>query len=190
MVDKLVFQKHLEEGESILFATHKHWVESIPDFLNVIFFGFMLPWVFYFAGFTAQFYVVIIFVWMFLAFLKLLYSWVDWYADVWLFTNMSIIVVEWQGLFSNTSKRIGYEDAEGVSFAIKGFWGTILRFGDVTLQVISGTHVTMKNAKDPKKIELALMKHQGNFLSQRDQAHSNGLKAMLSEMVAHHLRKK
>jgi len=189
-VDRYIFQKHLEEGEEILFVCHKHWSQFLGHVLNVIFFGFMLPWVFFMMGFKSSFYLLLIALWTLIALVKLFYDWIDWYADVWLFTTMSIVVVEWHGVFSNTSQRIGYEDGEGLSFAIRGFWGTVMRFGDITLKVISGSHVTMENARRPKEIELALMKCQADYLNQRNLAHSDGLKDMLSQMVAQHIRRK
>lgn len=190
LIDKLIFQKHLEKGEIIFFSAHKHWVELIGSLAGIIFFGFLLPWVLYFAGFNGSLFLIVIAVWSVVAFIKLFYVFVDWYSDVWLFTSMSIIIVEWHGIFSNTSQRVGYEDTEGVAFVIRGFWGTVLRYGDVSLKVISGSHLDLKNAKSPKKIELALMKYQKNYLNSREMSHAGGLKEMLSQMVAHHLRHK
>lgn len=190
LIDRYIFKKHLEEGESVLYVAHKHWTQFLPKVLNVVFFGLMFPWIFYFAGLKVGLYIFLAFIWMFASLIRLFYDWVNWYADVWIFTNMSIIVVEWHGIFSNTSQRLGYEDVEGLSFTVKGFWGTIIRFGDATLQVISGSHITMKNAKNPKETELALMKHQAAFLNSRDMSHSDGLKQMLSQMVAQHLRRR
>lgn len=190
LFDKLIFQKHLEEGEEVLFTAHKHWTQFLPPVFRITFFGFLLPAVFYYSGFKSQLFLLLIAAWVFFALVRLLYDFIDWYSDVWLFTNMSIIVVEWHGLFSNTSQRVSYEDAEGVSFVIRGFWGTVFRYGDVTLNVVSGSELVLKNAKSPKKIELALMKHQGHYMSQRERAHAGGLKELLSQMVAHHLRSK
>lgn len=190
MIDKVLFQKHLEKDEEIQYAVHKHGSQFFKPFLFVFFFGFMLPWMLYGSGFKSSLFLTLVVVWNVLAFIKLIYEFIDWYSDVWLFTSMSIIIVEWHGIFSNTSQRIGYEDAEGVSFIIKGFWGTILRYGDITLKVVSGSHVTLRNARHPKRAELALMKHQGDYLSHREMADASGLKQMLSQMVAHHLRKK
>ena len=190
LVDKYIFQKHLEKGESVLYVVHKHWTQFLPRVLNVIFLGWMAPWIFYFAGLKTPLYVGLIFLWMVLAILRLVYDWINWYADVWILTNMSVIVVQWNGFFSNTSQRISYEDVEGLSFAIKGFWGTVFRFGDATLQVLSGSHVTMNNARNPKEIELSLMKHQGSYMESRSMIHSENLKQILSQMVAQHLRRK
>lgn len=189
-IDNYIFHKHLEKGEEVLYAAHKHWVEFSGPFIRILFFGFALPWVIYYAGFKSSFFVAVIVVWTVLAAVRLLYDFIDWYSDVWLFTSMSIIIVEWHGVFSNTSARISYEDTEGVSFVIKGFWGTVMRHGDVTLKTISGSHIVLKNAEHPKKIELALMKHQGSYLKTRELADTGSLKQMLSQMVAHHLRNK
>ena len=189
-IDKLIFKKHLEKDELVLFTAHKHWTQFLGHFLSILFFGFALPAILYFVGFKSSLFLAFIVVWVVLAAAKLFYDFIDWYSDVWLFTNMSIIIVEWHGLFSNTSQRVGYEDTEGVSFIIKGFWGTVLRYGDVTLRVISGSHVVLKDAAHPKKVELALMKHQGSYLNSREMAHAGGLKEMLSQMVSHHLRHK
>ncbi len=190
ILDKFIFQKHLEKDESISFVAHKHWVNFLPSFFRILLFGFILPWLIYFMGFKSELFLMIAGIWTVLAFLRLIYDWIDWHTDVWLFTNMSIIVVEWQGLFSNTSKRIGYEDAEGISFVVKGFWGTIFRYGDVTLGVISGSHVLMQKAASPKKVELALMQNQSNYMKDKEWKDASGLKQMLSKMVQHHLRQK
>jgi hypothetical protein len=190
MVDKLIFQKHLEEGEVVQYAVHKHVSEFFKPVLFIVFFGFIVPWGLFYMGFRSTLFLSIVVVWNVLALLRLLYDFIDWYSDVWLFTNMSIIVVEWHGIFSNTSQRIGYEDTEGISFVIRGFWGTVLRFGDITLKVISGSHVDLKDAAHPKKAELALMKYQGEYLKNREMMDATGLKQMLSQMVAHHLSKK
>lgn len=188
-IDRFIFQKHLEEGETVLFAAHKSWSQLLPAIFKIVFFGFILPFVFYYAGFRSSLYALILFFWMLFGVFRLIHAWMDWYSDLWLFTDMSIIVVEWHGIFSNTSQRISYEDAEGISFIILGFWGAVLRFGDVTLKTLSGSQITLKNAAHPKKVELALMKHQSNYMAHRERSHSDGLKELLSQMVAHHLRK-
>jgi len=188
--DRFIFHKHLENKEEVLYAAHKHFTQFLKPLFRVSLFGFLIPWSLYGMGFRSQFFLILVIVWTLLALIRLLYDFIDWYSDVWLFTNMSIIIIEWHGIFSNTSQRVGYEDTEGVAFVIRGFWGTIFRYGDLTLRMISGGQVLLKNAKSPKKVELALMRHQGDYLGNRERSDSAGLKHMISQMVAHHLRKK
>jgi len=188
LIDRIIFQKHLEEGEQVAFTAHTHWSQFLTPFARVAFFGLALPLAIYFMGFRTQLFLVIVVVWVSFAAVRLFYDFVDWYADAWLFTDKSIIIVVWHGVFSNTSQRVSYEDAEGIAFLIRGFWGTVLRFGDVTLKTISGSTIVLNHAKQPKKVELALMEHQEKYMSKKEMNDASGLKQMLSQMVSHHLR--
>ena len=188
LIERIIFKKHLEEGEEVAFTAHTHWTQFIVPFTRVVFFGLGIPWIIYYMGFRSHLFLALVSVWAFLAAIRLFYDFLDWYSDVWLFTNMGIIVVEWHGIFSNTSQRISYEDAERISYMIRGFWGTILRFGDVTLKTISGSTVVMNHARSPRKVELALMEHQEKYMSKKEMNDASGLKQILSQMVSHHLR--
>ncbi len=189
-IDKLLFQRHLEKGEEIKFSVHKHWSGFVGTFIRVAFFGFLVPIAFYTMGFNSRLFLLLIVIWMVIAFFRLIYDWVDWYSDVWLFTNMSVIVVEWNGFFSNLSTRIDYEDTEGMAFEITGFWATIFRYGNIVLKVISGNNIEKKRVKNPKKVELALMKYQGEYVRSREMMDAGHIKKILSDMVAHHIRHK
>lgn len=187
-IDRTIFKKHLEDGEEVAFTAHTHWTQFIIPFIRIAFFGAALPWLTYSMGFRSSLFSWLIGVWILLAAIRLFYDFIDWYSDAWLFTNKSIIIVVWHGVFSNTSQRVSYEDTEGIAFLIRGFWGTILRYGDVTLKTISGSAIVLNHAKQPKKIELALMEHQEKYMSKKEMNDASGLKQMLSQMVSHHLR--
>ncbi len=101
IVDSIVFSKHLEKGEHILYAVHKHWIEVIKPTLELAVFGFALPWTLYFIGFNTDFFFWIAVAWSVLAYMRFMYVLVDWYCDAWLITNMSVLVIEWNGIFNN-----------------------------------------------------------------------------------------
>ena len=185
---KLIFQKHLEEGEEILFVAHRHWASAFGGVLEVLFFGFLLPWGLYGAGFNSPFFLKLALLWSVLAICRLIYVWIDWYADAWLATSTGVIFIQWHGFFNNSSSRVGYADIESLGYAINGFWPTVLHYGDLTLNPISGHAVTLSMAANPKKTEMTLMRCQEQFLNDRDMQDSGALKELLSKMVAHHLR--
>jgi len=190
IIDKIIFNKHLEKGEKVLYAVHKHWIEILGSVLAVAFFGFVIPWTFYLIGFNTALFFWIAVTWSVIAYLRFMYILIDWYADVWLVTDMGIIVIEWRGIFSNSSTRIGYEDIEGVAYDINGFWATMLRYGDLTLKVMSGNNLELKPAARPNKAELAVIKFQDKYMNDREMQDSGNLKNLLSQMVAHHMRNK
>jgi hypothetical protein len=102
---------------------------------------------------------------------------------------MSILVIEWKGFFNNLATRIGYEDIEGVAYEINGFWGTMLRYGNMTLKVMSGNNMLMNIAASPKKAELAIARCQGEFLNDREMQDAGNLKTILSQMVSTYMKK-
>lgn len=186
IIDKLVFGKHLEEGENILYAVHKHWVSIMKPSFEVGFFGILLPWTLYAIGLNTPLFFWVAVIWSILAYVRFMYLLVDWYCDVWLITDMSVITVQWNGIFNNISARTGYEDIEGASYEIKGFWATILRYGNITLRVMSGSNFNLKNSANPKKAELALARFQDQYLNDRNMQDTSSLKSLLSDLVSHH----
>ena len=190
IIEKLIFSKHLEKGEKVLYSVHKHWVDIFKPVLEVGFFGIIIPWGIYVIGFNSDLFFIIAIIWSIIALIRYFYVMVDSYSDVWLVTDMGILTVEWRGIFSNASTRLGYEDIEGVGYDINGFWPTVLGYGDLTLKVMSGNNIELKKAKKPKKAELAIARYQANYLNNKDMQDAGSLKTLLSQMVSSHLRQK
>lgn len=190
ILDKLLFGKHLEEDETILYVVHKHWVEILKPSLEVGFFGLLIPWGLYALGFNTKIFLWIAILWSSMAYLRYLAVAIDWYADAWLITSSNIINVEWRGLFYNQSSRTEYGDVEGVGYEVNGFWPTVLNYGSMTIKVASGNNLEMKAVSDPKETELSIIRYQSEILEAKSMRDTEGIKELLSTMVAHHMRKK
>ncbi|MBN1259033.1 hypothetical protein JXA05_04730 [Candidatus Peregrinibacteria bacterium] len=186
--ERLIFRKHLEEGEKILYSVHKHWVVIFKPVIEIAFFGFLIPWGLYMAGFNKPVFFWMAVAWSVMAYFRFLYVFVDWYSNTWLITDMAIITIEWRGIFSNMATRVGYEDIEGVAYEIKGFWPTVLRYGDVILKVMSGNNLFLKSVRAPKRVELAIGRYQELFLHDKEMMDAKGLKALLSQIVVDNMR--
>lgn len=189
LIDQFLFKKHLEEGENILYAIHKHWMTILKPLIEVMVFGFAMPWILLIMGFNTSAFFWLAAGWTVMAFIRLIYVFVDWYSDAWLITNMSLIVIEWNGIFSNLSSRSGYDDIEGATYEIKGFWGTVLRYGNMSLRLMSGSTFKLEDVAKPKKAELALGKYQAQIMSEKNMQDADGLKTLLSDLVSHHIRR-
>lgn len=190
IIDKIIFNKHLEKGETILYSVHQHWVQMMRSVAEVGVFGFVLPWGFYFMGFNTKLFFMIAVIWSVLAYIRFIYVLIDWYCDAWLITNMSVITVQWNGIFSNNATRLGYEDIEGAAYEISGFWGTILRYGTINMRFMSGNSSELKNISHPKKAELLLAHYKEKFLSERNMHDTGALKTLLANLVANVNKKK
>lgn len=188
MLQNFLFRKHLEQGEEILYAVHKHWVAILKPLLLTAFFGVIVPWSLYAIGFNSTLFFWIATTWSVIATFIFMYDYFDWYADAFLITNMGVLSVEWNGFFHNASTRIGYETIEGLTYEIKGFWATIFRYGSITLNIVSGNNLILDQAKAPKQAELMLARYQEEVLAARNIQDASGLKALLTDLVGHHMR--
>lgn len=189
MLDTLIFKKHLEEGERIVYAVHKHWVAIFKSTLSIFIFGFSMPWVLYLIAFSTPTFFWVAMVWSCIAILRFMYLFVDWYADAFLVTNMAIVWVNWGGFFRSAATRMGFEDIEGVAYEITGFWSTILNYGVVNLKSVSGNVLTLKPARRPKEVELKIMAYQQSYIRDREMEDTGKLKHLLAQMVSSHFRR-
>ena len=187
---KLLFGKHLEEGETLLFVVHKHWITIFKETLELGFFGLLLPWGLYAIGFNKPLFLWLAVIWSGLAYLRYLYILMTWYSDAWLITSANIIAIQWEGFFKNRSARTEYEDIEGFHYEIIGVWATLLGYGEMSIKLASGGHVHLHPVGNPKDKEHELMHFQNKILDERNSKTSAGLQDMISTMVAHHMRKK
>lgn len=182
-----IYSGFLEAGEDILFVCRKHiWVHRKPLTREFIL-GIVVPLFFYFL------YPPLLVVWggwLFIGLLRFLYQLTDWYYDAWLVTTVGIIDVEWNGFFSKSSNRIEYQTIDGISYAVDGFWQTVLNFGLVQIQQIGGTTlVNMDDAYNPKRIEREILRIHQRVVSDKTRNEHEALKQILTSLVQTTIKK-
>lgn len=188
ILDRLLFAKHLEKHEKILYVVHRHWTRLFGSGFLVAFFGIFMPWMLYAMGWNTEVFFRIAILWSVAGYLLFMHVFMDWYADAWLITDMGVIEIEWNSLVNNAATRLGYEDIEAVAYEIRGFWPTILRYGTATLRVQSGNHFVMEHCANPKGVEMKVAHYQETYMNDRGMQDAEGLKSLLSDMVAQHMR--
>ena len=188
ILQKLVFAKHLEKGEKIFYAIHKHWIVIFKSALELFFFGIFVPWGIYLIGFRTPVFAVLVIGWSSLALIRFISVCLHWRANACLVTNMSLLAIQYDGFFSNTATRSQYQDIEGVAYEIHGVWPTVFRYGDLVVHGVSGHHTTFHHVANPRVAELMIAKYQGEFLKDREMHDAHHLKSLLSQMVSEHVR--
>jgi len=186
MFEAIAFHRHLDGDEKLLFVAHRHWSELIPIAVKTALFGFCIPWtVWFFApGFfwIAVFWTAVFWIWF-------LYKVADWYFDAWIATTVSVIDVEWNGFLHQKSTRIPYSEVRDISWEIKGFWPTVLGYGDTAISMATGGTVEMKRLANPKKVEMKIIEIRDEFLAAQRMNQSSALQELLSTMVSEHIKK-
>ena len=84
--------------------------------------------------------------------------WFDYYLDIWIITTHRIVNVEQKGLFSRQVSELKFNQIQDVSTDVKGFFPTILNFGDITVQTAAEqSRFLFRSVGDPYKIKSEIM---------------------------------
>lgn len=122
--------------------------------------------------------------WAAIGTLIFLYEIMNWYLDAWVITNHGIIDLQWNSFFDKSSTRIEYHTIEGITYQIKGFWGTIMNYGDIMVERLgTGTIVTLESVAFPKKVEREVLHYQEKFVRKKNFKEETALKDMLVGML-------
>ncbi|KKP37623.1 hypothetical protein A2483_01095 [Candidatus Peregrinibacteria bacterium RIFOXYC2_FULL_33_13] len=180
---KILFKTYLEENEELKYVAHRHLFTEWRNFAKTIIASLILPIIFYILFPFAPFLYLWI-LWFSIGIIRFIYKLADWYFDVWLITDLSVIDVQWNGIFDRSSSRMEYTGIKGLTYNIKGFWGTIFGYGDTTLEhAINSNNFVLEKAAHPKKIERILLNNQNEFIHSQTMSDHEALKQMLIEML-------
>lgn len=178
--DKILFSRHLEGDEEIIFTSHKHWSSAYKILFKSAFFGILMPW-FLYGLFPPLFWIAV--VWSILGYLNFMYSLFDWYSDVLIFSSESVLKVEWNGFFNRSASRINYLDIDEVAYTVQGFWGTIFNYGDLSISTASNT-TTVTFTKNPKEAESVLNRIKTDKADKKKMSDTNKLRDLIADMVS------
>ncbi len=179
------FSGYLDPGEKILAVCHRHPVVFLPDFLRILFFGYIIP---LFLFYLFPDYLIFFGLWMVISSYRMLRVVTVWYHDSLLLTDISVIDVVWLGFFKRTTSRLEYSMIEGVTLEVLGFHKVVLNYGDVKVQGAGGgTYINLRDAINPRKVEKLVMKYQEKFVTDQTFKDSESLKSLLTSLVRQHI---
>ena len=135
---------HLNIGERVIFALHRHWFVFFKKVINFIYWV-AVPVIIYailvnfFPEILArgeQLTLILMGVSLYYLFLwlALFNYWVNFYLDIWVVTNQEIISVDQKGLFNHIVARQSLVRVQDVKAESKGYAATFFHFGNVTIQ--------------------------------------------------------
>ncbi len=183
MFDSALFGQHLEDDEKVTVVVHKHWLIGVkelvfPTISVLLGLGFLSV-----ARTTVAFYIVAS--WVGMSLVWWMRNFFDYYLDAWIVTNEGIIDLEWHGWFHRQASRILYSDIQGVSYEIKGVIGTILRYGELSVEKIStGAAVSLPNVPRPRSVEAVILKNMEAYLHTKNMKDSKHVQEILAGIVA------
>ncbi len=189
LFQKLLFGGHLDDGEKLFEVVHRHSIEMWGKFFAWFLLGILPPLLLtsyaHNQGFTFSWWWAV--VWIALSLTWIIYHFIDWYFDVLLITNYSLVHVEWHGIFDRESARMEYEDIKEVSYITDGVLPTTFDYGDISILSISGGKTRLKSIPKPQEVEQMLRKYKQDFMEFQRFTDSAQLEKILGGMVQNHV---
>lgn len=157
-----------ERGETLQLFVRRHWIAVAGIFGYVLVFS-VAPLLLYLIirltdsnvlhhEFWGPVSAVLFSVYLMVVFLVSVTQFTDHYLDNWIVTTERIINIEQQGLFSRVVSTLHLNQIQDVTSETKGFFATILNYGNVYIQT-AGTRerFNFKAVHDPEEIKQAII---------------------------------
>lgn len=189
MLNSFFFTQHLDDEEEIQMVVHKHWLLGIKS-LWLPSLVFIAVWsMLYFAHTKYMIYGIGV------ASLGIALWWIrnfmDYYLDAWIITNKGVIDLAWHGWFHRSSTRVLYSDIQGLEYEVKGILGTILGYGEVSLEKIStGNTMSMEYVKRPRRVEALVLQCMETYMHKKNLKDATTVQNILAEFVASTMQKR
>ena len=150
--DKKFFKKYIPEWQEMLHIVHTHWINIAGTIILWLFLAVFLPSFFYFESyrlkdlipfFAFEMYLIIVYI-------KIIYDIFDWYNDVWIITNGSVIDLDWS-IFKTTMSSIDFWNIEGMEVDENSFIDKILKKWDLIIHKIWDDSFVLPDCISPYK---------------------------------------
>ena len=118
-----------------------------------------------------------------------MYKLFDWYVDVWIATERTIVDMKWRW-FSSDILYIPYDKIEGVEIRTRSWWAALLGMSDVVVKLAGWDQFTLYSARNPSEIISFIQeasKHKWYGLDWDDRESFDILVDTLSDVVKWHL---
>lgn len=160
------FSKYLPEWQELVNVIHTHPILILTSVFVKICLFVIFPSMFYYKSIAVQelipFYVLeILLIGMFI---KIVYEIFDWYNDVWIVTNSSVVWLE-RAFFKTSVDTIDYENIEWIWVEQNWIWDKMLLKWDLIIHKIWDDSFILKDAINPFKAV--------NTLEVTSQGHAN-----------------
>ncbi|MFZ2256478.1 MAG: hypothetical protein WAW59_06590 [Patescibacteria group bacterium] len=135
--DTLFFSQYINPQENILEVFHRHVVVILEEIILWTFFAVVIPTFLYSqnifdiqAGVSEFSFTV----YLLLIYGILMYKLFDWYADVWVVTDMTIVDVKWR-YFTSNLLYIPYNKVEGIEIRTRSWFTAMIGMSDVIIKL-------------------------------------------------------
>jgi membrane protein YdbS with pleckstrin-like domain len=174
----------LKESERIISLVRRYsltlfWWFVLIALLFVIPFFFMF-WLFRHGWWGQALFIVPVF----LGIMLIIRTIFIWQKNVFVITTHRLIDIDQRGFFDQVVSEIPYDQIEDVSGRVKGFWGTIFRYGIITIQTGSGkVQIIVEKIKQPLYLQQEINELRERHLSKYSHDFSGDVASVIIDKI-------
>ena len=153
-----MFKFNLQPGENVLITYRQAEIVLVKPVL-MVFVLIYAPWAFLIKYGLLQQSSRILMLWTALIILYALYRYLLWLINAYIITDKRLISVHYLSLVHKVVLETPLDRIQNISFETKGLWRSILKVGNVVVQVASlNQPMVLKNLKNPDAVKDFLWK--------------------------------
>lgn len=119
-----------------------------------------------------------------LSFLLLFKTIFVWQRNILIITTHRIVDIDQKGFFHKEISKIAYDQVEDIFGSIKGFWGTIFRYGNVIIQTGNGkVEVIVDRVKQPVHVQEEIQDMRDRFMSKYVHNYSEDVAGTIMDQI-------
>ena len=152
--DALFFSQYVNQNETVTDVFHRHFLVIVEDIVLWTFFAVLIPGflysqdIFQIQSGVSQFSFTM---YLLLIYSILMYKLFDWYADVWIATDVTIVDVKWR-YFTSNLLYIPYEKIEGIEVKTRSWFTAMIGMSDVVVKLAGQESFVLTSAANPTAI--------------------------------------
>lgn len=129
-----------ESGEEIVFLLRRHWVTNLPwvfgSLVALVFPSllFNFPEIFGIAFPSARVYFIFTLIWFLFVFGFVFERFLNWYFNVYVFTNKRIVDIDFWGMFYTEVSEAPLDKIQDVTYKMGGIFQVMFNYGDLFIQ--------------------------------------------------------
>lgn len=173
IIDNYRYFESQQDDEKVIFVVRRHWIILLKPFLvGTVIIAVSVAFSLLSQGLEAQFFnkigsTVLTVVMSLIVLFVVLYVYLSWlinYLNLIILTNEHIVEIEQSALFARKVSELNLDCLEDATFIQKGFWKTILHYGDILVQTAGSLpNFDFKGVPYPYETAQKIMEIQDEF---------------------------
>ncbi|HQF57385.1 MAG TPA: hypothetical protein PK831_02690 [Candidatus Magasanikbacteria bacterium] len=156
----------LKEGEKVIEIIKRAGITLFWDWF-LVFILLVTPFFFMFWLFRHDWWGITLFILPIVLSLFLIVKIIFvWQRNIFIITTHRLVDINQKGFFHKEISKITYDQVEDIFGSIKGFWGTLFRYGKVIIQTGNGQiEIIVDKIKSPIQIQEIIQDNRDRFMS-------------------------